>query len=230
MHLRTVQLYNIMPKRASWNLTAATNQQILVGLRKKTSSISAQGEIILQQCKYNSIQQRSKNPTLVLNIFAAGAPPHLKHISSPIKLKHKFKTTWIHVTILEKKLQFKSSFSSYHIFIKLTTLSIQGSGRFMQVLRKRISIYFRLLGWNIAYLVTTETSYTKKTSHLLKFCTSNHMLIWQIQVFTQFHLGTGSIALLITKVNLQINMNYYISFFPSCKENNLKCMCRKKYM
>lgn len=63
---------HVMPKRALWNLTAAAKQQISVGLRKKTSSISTQGEITLRQCKDNCIQLQCKNRTLVLNIFPAG--------------------------------------------------------------------------------------------------------------------------------------------------------------
>lgn len=63
---------HVMPKRALWNSTAAAKQQISVGLRKKTSSISTQGEIILRHCKDNCIQLQCKNPTLVLNIFPAG--------------------------------------------------------------------------------------------------------------------------------------------------------------
>lgn len=79
---------------------------------------------------HTKAMQRYKHPATVwkpnfsIKYFSCRVSPHLKHISSPIKLKHKFKITWTHVTILEKKLQFKSSFSRYHVFIKLTTVSL----------------------------------------------------------------------------------------------------------
>lgn len=54
------------------NRTAAAKQQISVVFRKKTSRISPQGEIILQQCKYDCIQLQCEILDLALNGSPAG--------------------------------------------------------------------------------------------------------------------------------------------------------------